>query len=191
VPQSSNSWGLNEATAEKQLTSILGKYGLNINSSKTKFMKIDKNSQSFAFLGYDICVNNHNVSLQISSERINRYKKRIKSSFDVHHSKTGHNQAADALLLNRIRFLSANTRLRGSKRNVFAGIYFSNPDVSSIDHLRALTLFTNHEISKIENPTLAKRLRGLDFGANYTNKKIFLFTDETLKAIPKAWSNEE
>lgn len=85
-------------------------------------------NEKLTFLGYDIHIKpNLNTKIELSQEKINRYIERIKLSIETYNKDSKFNERfARRLLLDRMKFLTGNFSLNHNKKNIKAGIYYSN-----------------------------------------------------------------
>ncbi|ELY2017207.1 RNA-directed DNA polymerase [Flavobacterium psychrophilum] len=110
-----------------------------------KFKKIQENEgvEKINFLGYRIGTvleinkiknknsvkesKQQNLIIELSENKINKYKDKIKLAFKEFSIKSLHNKKLAFKLLNsRVQYLTSNTKLRNNKDKVFVGIYYSN-----------------------------------------------------------------
>ncbi|GGD82649.1 hypothetical protein GCM10011514_53400 [Emticicia aquatilis] len=96
-------------------------------------------NESFNFLGYLFQIKraetmvlgkkkvDFQVLLEISDNKIERYKKRLKLLVDAYNQDSIYNEKeARNMLYARLKFLTGNFHLNNNKRNVKSGIYYSN-----------------------------------------------------------------
>ena len=77
-------------------------------------------------------IDNQDLSVRLSKNKIDKYFNKIKMSFQHFEKKKVHNRKdAFKLLSARINYLTSNTKLRNNKDKVFVGIYYSNPFLNS------------------------------------------------------------
>jgi len=95
--------------------------------------KVFSESHSLTFLGYSFTVNHFpkfpktQIKVNLSEERFKRYKKRLELAVLAYNNDSKFNEAnARKLLFDRLKFLSGNYHLNHSKKNISAGIYYSN-----------------------------------------------------------------
>ena len=153
---------------KSEVRQIINKFSLKMNDDKTevidirKFNSNRKQSKTYnvTYLGYKFLIpfkkekNNKGVdkivqkplSIKMSDNKFDRYKTKVKTSFDqfivdVGKYSTGLNNANNKLV-QRIKILTGNFRLYRRKDNVLIGIYFSNKfltedwqDLKSLDDL--------------------------------------------------------
>jgi hypothetical protein len=116
-----------------EIREIIIKKGLEINeggsNSKTKELNLlDSQNQAYKidFLGYSFQIQNANLTVLLSENKINKYTDRISLSLDDFLKEKKYNyKEAKKLLIHRLNYLTKNTRLHQPKRG-FIGIYYSN-----------------------------------------------------------------
>lgn len=111
-------------TTKYDLTSCL--IQLDFNNPKSKLIN---------YLGYMIGFEkenrDYNLFVEMSNDKLKRYKSRIKESyFHFNNKKNSNRKRAFNILLARMQYLTTNTRLVNNKSKVFVGIYYSNPFLS-------------------------------------------------------------
>ena len=122
----------NQLNYLSQMRKFLSKKALELNMSKYKCSNVPEKkdrahfSWSVDYLGYCLRYNLGDFSLDLSSEKIKKYKEKIDVAFKDYLSSHHHEKPAKNLLIKRIRYLTHNTRLFGKKSNVVVGISSSN-----------------------------------------------------------------
>lgn len=137
---------------QKLIKEIINENGLQINDNlegrkdKTKSIELffdkdqarsHKEVKPLTFLGYLFNIEHYPkgngthpktiVKLEISEERQLRYKRRIIDSISTYNKDSKFNEKiARKLLLDRLKFLSGNFHLNHSKKNISAGVYYTN-----------------------------------------------------------------
>lgn len=154
------------------------------------------------FLGYSFKSSNGNVDVRLTTDRKQKYLVRIQRSFEAYGKyrsslkrtkmDTVEKALADSfhswLLVERLKFLSSNTRLSGAKNNALIGVYFSNPLLTNSAHLR----FTIEAIRKgmegcsLDDKTI-EAINKIDFAEGFQSKAFFKHSPRKLKMITKAW----
>ena len=126
----------------KTLKDIIDISKLEVNFKKTKtynikndLSQLNVDTNSIDFLGYKIGskqINNRfKIIVEMSDNKLNNYKNKIKLAFEHFISKKKHNRkVAFKLLFARIKYLTSNTKLKSNKNKVSVGIYYSNPILS-------------------------------------------------------------
>lgn len=143
------------------------------------------------FLGYGISKRGGEAFVEMSSKTIDRYKLRLKSSFErwdaVSHPTSGHN----GLLLNRVRFLAGNTKLVNSKGRAVTGIYFNYPQLSpggtSLADLDEELCQLVRAYAKKMDRTLVARLKGISFVQGHVDRRYHRFRQSDLKRLVAVW----
>lgn len=186
------------------------KYHLTLNNKKTDRINLVNNDntiqingegkpspQRLNYLGYSFELLNNskkqnipNIEIYLTPNKINRYKTKIKNSFDIYKRYKDKNKAYRHLK-NRIKFLTGNTRLINNKSNVLVGIYFSNTLLTKPDTLKELDKYLiwyiNRYVKKIAHK---KVLLNYSFFKGFTEKenKFYKFDKYQLKQIVEIWN---
>lgn len=155
VPQSKREKNFNY---KKKIEEIVEKEKLFINEEKTKEYNLldslssnNLKNNSINYLGYEIGSNKKQLVIELSKNKIDKYFKRIKLSFENFSEKKHHNRKkAFKLLSARIKYLTSNTKLRNNKDKVFVGIYYSNPFLNSDKSLKKLQDELEENINQTE-----------------------------------------
>lgn len=110
--------------------------------------------------------------VDISDKKVIDYKKKIKIVFDHFNKKKGHNAHRSLKLLKaRLGYLVTNTRLSNNKSNVFVGLHYSYPFISTDTQLEKLDRSLLHYIGRTGLSTTEKNeLKQFSF-INYYKKK--------------------
>ena len=182
--------------------------GYKIGSKKVQKVKKDNN-------GNDVFYDDYILSIEMSKRKLDRYKLKIKLAYDDFEKKKSHDrQRAFKLLLARMEYLSATTKLRNNKSRVFVGIYYSNPFLINCDSLAQLNRsnqwrisrfgFTSNEKEKLvqcnfkegfekqifkQLPLVKKVYKNHNGKAGHANNKGIL--QFGLSEITKIWKNAE
>ncbi|MES2588840.1 MAG: antiviral reverse transcriptase Drt3a [Bacteroidota bacterium] len=148
------------------------------------------NSKPITFLGYKIgSVNKEHgttqlggtiktkpsnvFSVDISENKLIKYKTRIKLMFSDFKKKAFPTIKDFKLLEARIRFLTSNTKLRNSKNCVFVGIYYSNIFVNNFNSLETLDKSLHYHINRSGLDTSKKNsLKKYSFKDGFIGKKF-------------------
>ncbi|WP_313304984.1 hypothetical protein [Empedobacter sp.] len=98
----------------------------------------------FDFLGYKIEINNnHQIQIELSKSKIEKYINRVKLSIKKYNSDSKTNEKiARKMLIDRMKFLTGNYNLNHNKRNIKAGIFYSNQMLSLNKNLKYKSLNT-------------------------------------------------
>ena len=87
---------------------------LELNEEKTKIYT----TENFDFLGYKFSLTNKTITL--SDKRLNKYETKIMLALNAYKRKFKTNRAkASRLLINRIKYLTGNTKLKNNKSSIF------------------------------------------------------------------------
>lgn len=150
-----------------ELKELVKNYGLEINDNldgrkdKTKIMNLFDTPLTrqhlFEFLGYKFEIkNNHNVKVELSSKKINKYIQRVDISIAQYNIDSKRNEKiARKMLLDRLKFLTGNYSLNHNKRSIKAGIFYSNQmlklnkDRSSFNSLHDLDIKLRNSLNSI------------------------------------------
>jgi hypothetical protein len=91
---------------------------------------------------------NVSICVELSENKYNKYRKKIKMSFQDFKNNRKHNRRyAFKLLAARIKYLTSNTKLRNNKDKVYVGIYYSNPFLNNYTSLKKLQDYLKWNIS--------------------------------------------
>lgn len=176
------------------------KYQLQMNLPKTKTYNLVSTCKGeLEFLGYKITFNNTNIKFKLSKTKIEKIKDKVNKTFEFY-EKSNQEKQERKWLIKRIRYLTGNTRLQNSKKNVLVGIYFSNSLLTDDIDIKCLDGHLKYRISKLQplarlkltDDTIQKiknRLSKYNFTAGF-NKKLFSpFTERDLETIVKLWKS--
>lgn len=117
-------------------------------------------NEKLTFLGYEIYIRkNLDTKIELSQEKIKRYIERIKSSIETYNKDSKLNEKiARRILFDRLKFLTGNYHLNHNKKNIKAGVLYSNEmlELNKIkirfDSLYILKQRMYAEIKKINPP---------------------------------------
>ncbi|WP_417227903.1 antiviral reverse transcriptase Drt3a [Amphritea sp.] len=160
-------------------------------NNKTK--KIDLTvgkAQEFEYLGYRFSFKDKDVKIRLSSKRVDKYKDRINQAFDNYFKKCKYNPDEKAdLLIDKIRFLTGNTRLLHAKSKAFTGVYFNNMYINDISDLEEIDKYLKNKLLAITDQRLRRRLDKFSFIEGFKNKVFRSFTTADLKNITRGWKD--
>lgn len=116
----------------------------------------------FTFLGYKFNIThypkgfkNHPktiITINLSDERLLRYKKRIEFSISAYNKDSKYNEKrARKLLIDRFKFLCGNYSLNHNKKSISAGIYYSNKMLELSKLGDSLKKINGYKIDALEN----------------------------------------
>lgn len=172
--------------------SVLGDAGLTENLSKREIHKPVTGKQNLLgpinFLGYSLSKTAGHVSVSLEERVFKRYESRIKLAFArwdrLSSPKSGH----EGLLLDRIKFLTGNTKLVNSKGRAVTGIYFNYPAMTEMDQLSKLDKQLRNQLANSRLPkTLKTRLKAQSFVAGFTGRVFHSFSQDRLKRLVVVW----
>lgn len=199
--------GNEEQEIQSKLDEAFAKFGLKLHR-EGKYQSVNFNKSGIGgpldFLGYSFRVvqNGGRLEVQLTAGRKNKYLARIRKSFEAYEkykdsAKRGRMNAddrdsADAfhtwLLIERLRFLSVNTKLSGNKSDTLVGIYFSNILLTNPSDLK----FVDTEIRQLlESSSLAQEARQsiekISFEQGFQNRTFLKYSSQRLKMLTKVW----
>jgi Reverse transcriptase (RNA-dependent DNA polymerase). len=188
----------------------LSKYDLTIKESKTERVDIigaSNDKATINYLGYsfeiDCGVSHCYVKINLTANKIDKYKGRLKKAFDHYNTASKYNEkTARRLLFNRLRFLSANTKLLNSKAGIKVGVYYSNSllEETNLKSLSVLNGYimkmvctnliphcsTSFSIDKLKAQIVAQ----FNFCDGFRQKRFHSYTTDQLIEIKKIWKDE-
>jgi hypothetical protein len=184
---------------ETQVTDIiqLEKYGLKVNDkTKTLDITLKPNNLFIEYLGYVISFSESSVNFKLGTQKKERYSKRIDAAIESYKSSSIANEKkARKLLINRLKFLTGNSRLLGNK-NVLIGSYYSNSLLSSMSCFKSSDKNLRNKIKELVKSDTKNRLckleeqtKTLTFTRGFRNKTFFPFSQTQLTEITKIWQN--
>jgi hypothetical protein len=167
------------------------KHKVRLNPAKTQPVDLRTHGTPYHFdyLGYTIHFGAGVVTTKLTTNKIDKYRKRIKAAFDhyLNLSKVDE-KAARRILVKRTRFLTGNTRLTNNKKNILVGIYYSNNQLSELFQLNALDGYLEGQIRrKITSAHLRARLRKYSFRTGFDEKRFSPFTTGELSKLMEIW----
>lgn len=174
----------------------------NSTSQKRKVIDTSKNGQlHFDFLGYAFKKKEkEKLSIGLSKNKIKKYKNKITKTIECYNKQSKHNEKnARKMLEKRLKYLTGNTALKGVKKHIYTGVFYSNRYVNNISCFQGLDAFLKYKINKI-NPyeklnfdlekLKSKIIQKYSFVKNFESKKIFrLKSNDDLKKISLAWKS--
>ena len=169
--------------------SVMARQKLNLSTTKTTSQRtdIDGNIPSFDFLGYQFSCQ-PKLDIRLTAARELEIMRRIDLTFAAWAKADANNHGRRRLLLDRVRYLTGNTRLANNKRNAMIGIYFSNPHLTGSGSLAALDAHLQSSIvaAKIP-PEIRMKLDAISFRAGYDERAVHTFTAAQRKQLRGAW----
>ncbi|WP_422343433.1 antiviral reverse transcriptase Drt3a [Parasphingorhabdus sp.] len=181
-------------SGEKYLSAIdkmAKNLGLQLHPTKTNEVKFEKGKQfAFEYLGYKFGVQDGRVTLDLSTNKMEKSKQRLKIAFDLYdkHAKINEKKAR-VLLAKRVRFLTGNARLHNAKRNAYIGIYFSNKFLNSSDGLDALDSYLDTKKANYVGQAVATMLAKHSFKNGFEKVVYHRFTARQLSQIVSVWQH--
>jgi len=205
----------------KEITTIIEAHHLVVNldpGEKKSFdlrLYDDKCSYDFDFLGYKFVIRNSIVDeLKLSTNKVTKYDERLRVSVSDYNTSSKYNEReARKLLYMRLRFLTGNFRLINNRKNIKAGVYYTNVllnqntseeigDLKHLDNLLTKNVFQIQPYAKLKVDLQKLReeiVRKFSFKAGYDgvvemSKGIYVkkmrfhsFDEEDFKKITKVW----
>jgi hypothetical protein len=168
----------------------VSRHKLTLSPTKTASLRTDNNGNipSFDFLGYQFSCR-PTLDIRLTQARESEIVRRIDLTFAAWAKASADNHGRRRLLLDRIRYLTGNTRLANNKRNAMIGIYFSNPHLTSSDSLADLDLHLRDSIDAATLPDdLHTKLDAISFTDGYNNRRIHSFTAAQRQQLRGAWN---
>jgi hypothetical protein len=171
-----------------------GRLDLSLNENTNKTKKIDLTTSlngNFEYLGYKFLIKSKKVKIEISNNKINRYKERIESSFHEYKKQNPTEKVARKLLIDRLRFLTGNMRLSNNKDNALIGIYFTNNLLTDSLCLAKLDDFLRAKINEtsILSERVKNRLLKMTFQSGWNQKRFHHFSINEIQEIVRVWKN--
>lgn len=160
--------------------------GLAINKAKTKVFSQLEDKFKFDYLGYEFKFENENLFLDMSQNKLEKYKNRIDKSFEHYlNTESKREKSARKILISRAEFLTSNTKLYGNKNGTLIGIYFSNKLINKVERLIQLDKYLTAKIKKLKSPTLQAKLNGLSFKTRFEDKTFHKYSTQSIEKIVK------
>lgn len=170
-------------------------------SSKRKVIDTSRNGQlHFDFLGYAFKKVDKQLSISLSKNKIKKYENKITKTIEYYNKQSKYNEKkARKMLEKRIKYLTGNTALKGVKKHIYTGIFYSNKYINDTGCFQDLDKFLEYELKKIKpyeklsinlEKFKSKIIQKYSFVKNFESKKIFrLGSNKNLKNIFLAWKN--
>lgn len=169
---------------EEEIKKVINKYELEINdnlegrSDKTQKIELyyDKTQNksfteinSLTFLGYSFNITHYPkgcgtfpktiIKIELSQERQIRYKNRIVKSIIAYNYDSKYNEKiARKLLLDRFKFLCGNYHLNHNKKNICAGIYYTNKMLELTGYEESMKKLNEHLSIALEDLSFPRKL---------------------------------
>ena len=182
----------------------LSELGLELSAPKTRtidpmpFTGLPKKNpyaldRPIEFLGYSISKTMHGgeIAVDISTKTLARYRERLRLSFDRWAKTVGRSEGHNGLLLDRVKFLTSNTKLANSKDRAVTGIYFNHTALSTgapgLAELDAdLTSLIGQHASTMPK-ALHKRLLRISFTQGFATRRFYNYSQAQLVRIVAVW----
>jgi hypothetical protein len=175
---------------ESAVRQAINDQNLAINDEKTKTFTVGSDPVKFEYLGYRFWSSTKGCKLSISSAKALKYKNRLEAAFREYRKASAvHTRSAHRLLVQRIRFITGNTRLLNNKSQAVTGVFYNN---SAADDLRTFDLLDrrlSRLVAAVLSPTLRKRLASAGFRRGFEGRRFHTYSTRRLKAIVEAWAN--
>ena len=162
---------------------------LRLNQAKSEVFRSQNGTfPEFELLGYKIS-RAKQMNVTLTDGRVAALENRLSRTFDLWDGHDPSNTGRQGLLINRLRFLTGNTRLSNNKRNAMVGIYFTNPHLTQLDVLDDLDDAMRARAAQSHfPPRLAVQVQSLSFRKGFETRVMFRFTPLELKKIRGAWN---
>ncbi len=124
----------------KKIKDIIEKRGLLLNDGQNKtenktqtILLPDNKKIELTYLGYKFVKEQYNnnqknyLKIELSEKKTRRIEERIRKAIDAYNLNSKYDEkSARRLLIDRLKFLTGNYHLKNNKKNIKAGIYYSN-----------------------------------------------------------------
>lgn len=169
------------------IESAMNESCLKMNKDKTKLIdfSVRKKETVFDFLGYEFHMGK-GVSLDLSRRKRESYQEKIDIVFDKFMN-GNQSRKDERILIDRMRFLTGNTKLTNNKGGAFVGIYFSNKFITNDEGLHFLDNYYHLKLNALTKISLRRRLSKLSFKDGFVNKSFRNFTAKELSKITRIW----
>lgn len=153
-----------------------------------KYLEVDPASATkFGFLGYEYEYSNLPLTVRLSSGRLDKIIKRVELATEAYlRSYSPHGKSAK-VLLDRVRLLTANTRLSNSKSFAFVGIYFSNRHLTDMQQLKDLDVKVQALLDRVPDAKLRARLASCNFEHGFGARTFIRRSPMELKVLTSVW----
>lgn len=181
-----------EAVNEYQIffAKLLAKKGLSLNDKTKGLNLMDEQLGKFTYLGYEFDVSSSSHCVRMSIDKVNKYRERIRKSFEDYNAKVAFiPRKAARELIARSLFLTGNMRLFNRKSNAFIGIYYSNKHITNLSQLSGLDRFFLYKVSLLTDTALKRKLSRLSFENGFTKKEFRNLSTKKLSEISRGWKN--
>lgn len=174
------------------LENAIAQRGLTLNPAKTKSGPLEPGKPlTFEYLGYDFTFGGGTCDLDLSANKVARYKRRLDAAFDAYRREAGNDQkGASRRLVARIKFMTGNTRLSNSKGFAFTGIYYNNSELTKLAKLAGLDAYLAHKNNAVCSANLQNRVCQYSFKRGFVERPFYPYSTKAIAEIVKAWSYE-
>jgi hypothetical protein len=180
---------LDQAKVLTRIKTLVAEHKLLLSQAKTFTRRTNTQGSipQFNFLGYEFS-SQPRLQVQLTGTRRAEIKRRIDRIFEVWAKADPNNHGHRRLLLDRIRYLTGNTRLANNKRNAMIGIYFSNPHITDPASLTELDDHLRARVAAASLPTeLREKVEAISFRDGFEGRRIYAFSALQRKKVRGAW----
>ncbi|WDZ91091.1 antiviral reverse transcriptase Drt3a [Nocardiopsis sp. HUAS JQ3] len=173
------------------MKSVLSEMNLSISENKTGWTSFPTAGKSTVdFLGYTISKEQKKgLKICLSARRERLILERLNRSFSAWEKYGPDNHGRRRLLIDRIKFLTGNTRLVNNKRNAMVGIYFSNPHLTDFEALERLDKHLRSCMQQYNlPPDLRQKIEHMSFEKGFKERLFNRFSRKQLKEMKGAWN---
>ena len=176
---------------ETRIRSILKEKDLQVNEAKTVELSLVPTQRlMFSYLGYEVIAHEGQVQFHLTAAKYDRYKLRMSLSFKAYLQGNPSDSRSQGLLLDRIRYLSGNTRLGPHRHQALIGIFYSNDQLDYHPQLKRLDDALKTHALKVASPSLQSKLQKLSFEAGFRTKKFYKFDPLRIQKIVSVWKDD-
>lgn len=186
---SSNEPNRDYLTEIKQIVEHKHNVRLNVAKTQTYDNRTNLVRHNLEFLGYQISFASGNITVKLTSSKVQKFKDRIKSTFDhyINLAKIDEKKARK-VLVRRIRFLTGNTRLTNNKKHILIGIYYSNSHLTDLSQISGVDKYLLWHINhRITSAHLKERLKKYTFNDGFVKRRFSPFKTNELSEIMEIW----
>lgn len=200
---------------QEEIKQIIKRGGLEINDNlegrkdKTQTIHLLENplpsQEKLTFLGYKFIIKqNQNIIIELSDDKIKRYIDRIDLSISCYNKDSKFDEKkARKILIDRFKFITGNYNLNHNKKNIRAGIFYSNQmlilNKSTFSSLHTLNTRMHIKLNSINPPIKIgiNKVRLIDFFKtkfnfeNGFNKKEENFHSFSFNSTEQAYYNKK
>lgn len=163
--------------------------GLELSSKaeKCRFEEADagKTPAALEYLGYKFSFS-RTPEIVLSSRRVDRMRERIEVAFKTYDG-SKKTPWEKAMLLDRIRFLTSNTKLGGNKRDAYIGIRFSQPALNALEQMDELDALIQKESARTNDKLLQAKLQTLSCRTGFEASRFHMWSPNRMNAMSSIW----